>query len=61
MVNFTVETFPSKRDMAPHLSTASKRFEVFMPRFKNAGLTKITSIKIWNKKGKAMVEWVFAY
>ena len=44
-----------------HLAQASKRFEVFMPRFKEAGLKKITSTKIWNKEGKAMVGWVFEY
>ena len=61
LVNFTVETFPNERDMEFHLAQASKRFEVFMPRFKEAGLKKITSTKIWNKEGKAMVGWVFEY
>ena len=32
-----------------------------MPRFKEAWLKKITSTKIWNKEGKAMVGWVFEY
>ncbi len=54
LVNFTVETFPNERDMEFHLAQASKRFEVFIPRFKEAGLKKITSTKIWNKEGKAM-------
>ena len=61
LVNFTVETFPNERDMVFHLSQASKSFEVFMPRPKEAGLRKITSTKIWNKEGKAMVGWVFEY
>ena len=61
LVNFTVETFPNERDMEFHLAQASKRFEVFMPRFKEAGLKKITSTKVWNKEGKAMVGWVFEY
>lgn len=61
LVNFTVETFPNERDMEFHLAQASKRFEVFMPRFKEAGLKKITSTKIWKKEGKAMVGWVFEY
>ena len=42
LVNFTVETFPHERDMEFHLAQASKRFEVFMPRFKGAGMKKIT-------------------
>ena len=46
LVNFTVETFTNERDMEFHLAQASKRFEVFMPRFKEAGLKKITSTKI---------------
>ena len=61
LVNFTVETFPNERDMELHLAQASKRFEVCMPRFKEAGLKKITSTKIWNKEGKAIVGWVFEY
>ena len=61
LVNFTVETFPNERDMEFHLAQASKRFEVFLPRFKEVGLKKITSTKIWNKEGKAMVGWVFEY
>ena len=28
---------------------------------KEAGLKKITSTKIWNKEGKALVGWVFEY
>ncbi len=44
-----------------HLAQASKRFEVFMPKFKEAGLKKITCTNIWNKEGKAMVGWVFEY
>ena len=61
LVNFTVETFPNERDMEFHLSQAARRFEVFMPRFKEARPKKITSTKIWNKEGKAMVGWVFEY
>ena len=61
LVNFTVETFPNERDIEGHLSQAAKRFEVFMPRFKEAWLKKITSTKIWNKEGKAIVGWVFEY
>ena len=57
LVNFTVETFSNERDMEFHLAQGSKRFEVFMPRFKEAGLKKITSTKILNKEGKAMVGW----
>ena len=52
LVNFTVETFTNERDMEFHLAQASKRFEVFMPRFKEAGLKKITSTKIWKKKAR---------
>ena len=59
LVNFTVETFPNERDMGFPLSQAARRFEVFMPRFKEAWLKKITSTKIWNQEGKAMVGWVF--
>ena len=55
LVNFTVETFSNESDMEFHLVQASKRFEDFMPRFKEAGLKKIMSIKIWNKEGKARV------
>ena len=61
LVNFTVETFPNERDIEGHLSQAARRFEVFMPRFKEAWLKKITSTKIWNKEGKAIVGWVFEY
>ena len=61
LVNFTVETFPNERDMEFHLVQASKRFEVFMPGFKEAGLKRIASTKIWNKEDKAMVGWVFEY
>ena len=61
LVNFTVETFPNECDIEFHLAQASKRFEVFMPRFKEAGLKKITFTKIWNKESKAMVGWVFEY
>ena len=48
LVNFAVTTFPNERDMEFHLSQAARRFEVFMPRFKEAWLKKITSTKIWN-------------
>ncbi len=61
LVNFTVETFTNERDMEFHMAQASKRFEVFTPRFKEAGLKKITGTKIWSKEGKAMVGWVFEY
>ena len=61
LVNFTVETFPNERDMEFHLVQSSKRFEFFMPRFKEARLKKITSTKIWNKEGKAMVGRLFEY
>ena len=61
LVNLTVETFANERDMEFHILQASKRFEVFMPRFQEAGLKKITSTKIWNKEGKAMVGRVFEY
>ena len=44
-----------------HLAKASKRFEIFMPRFKEAGLKKITSHQDLEKEGKAMVGWVFEY
>ena len=46
LVNFNVETFPNERDIEGHLSQAARRFEVFMPRFKEAWLKKITSTKI---------------
>ena len=55
LVNFTVETFPNDRNMEFHLAKASKRFKVFMPRFKEAGLKKITSHQDLDKEGKAMV------
>ena len=42
LVNFTVETFPNERDMEFYLAQASKRFEVFMLMFKEAGLKKIS-------------------
>ena len=61
LVNFTVETFPNERDMEFHLVQTDKRFDVFQPRLKAAGLKKITSTKIWNREGKAMVGWVFEY
>ena len=61
LVNFTVETFPNERDMEFHLVQTDKRFNVFQPRLKAAGLKKITSTKIWNREGKAMVGWVFEY
>ena len=59
LVNFTVETF-NERDMEFHQKT-DKRFDLFQPRLKAAGLKKITSTKIWNREGKAMVGWVFEY
>lgn len=55
LVKVTVETFPNERDMEFHLSQAARRFEVFMPRFKEEGLKKIASTKIWSKEGKAIV------
>ena len=61
LVNFTVETFPNERDMEFHLVQTDKRFDVFQPRLKAAGLKKITSTKIWNREGKAMVGWEFEY
>ena len=59
LVNFAVKTFPNERDMEFRLSQAARRFKVFMPRFKEAWLKKITSTKIWNQEDKAMVGWVF--
>lgn len=61
LINYTVETFSNDRDMEFHLQQADKRFEVFLPRLKQAGLKKITGTKIWNKDGKAMIGWVFEY
>ena len=46
LVNFTVETFPNERDMEFHLVQTDKRFDLFQPRLKAAGLKKITSTKI---------------
>jgi len=61
LINYTVETVSNDRDMEYHLSQTDKRFDVFMPKPKQAGLKKITGTKIWNKEGKAMVGWVFEY
>lgn len=61
LINYTIETFPNERDMEFHLSQADKRFEKYMPKFKEAGMKKVTSTKIWNKEGKAMIGWIFEY
>ena len=60
-VNFTVEPFSNERDMEFQLVQTDKRFNVFQPQFKAAGLKKVTSARIWNREGKAMVGWVFEY
>ncbi|MGC6454768.1 MAG: DUF6974 family protein [Candidatus Puniceispirillaceae bacterium] len=61
LINYTIETFANERDMEFHLHQADKRFERFMPRFREAGMKRITGTKIWNKEGKAMVGWIFEY
>ena len=42
-----------------HLVQTDKRFDLFQPRLKAAGLKKI--IPVGNREGKAMVGWVFEY
>lgn len=51
----------NERDMKFAESQWQERKKEYLPRLKEAGLKKMTGMRIWNKEGAFSVGWVFEY
>lgn len=61
LINYTTQDFASERDMELNDFRWEKRKSDFLPRFKNNGLLRIVSLRIWNKEGKYRMGYIFEY
>ena len=61
LINYTVQTYLNERDMKFAESQWQERKKEYLPRLKEAGLKKMTGMRIWNKEGAFSVGWVFEY
>ena len=61
LINYTVQTYMNERDMKFAESQWQERKKEYLPRLKEAGLKKMTGMRIWNKEGAFSVGWVFEY
>lgn len=61
LMNITVQTFKTENelDLSIHRWDAVK--DQFMPRFKEAGLTRYSCTRVWNRKGQHQLAYVFEY
>jgi hypothetical protein len=61
LVNITIQTFKSENDLALSVSRWDTQKGEYMPRFKKKGLHKYSCTRIWNKKDKYQLAFIFEY
>ena len=61
LMNITVQTFKSENELELSVSGWDAVKDEFMPRFKEAGLTRYSCTRVWNRKGQHQLAYVFEY
>ena len=61
LMNVTVQTFKTENEMELSISRWRDVQDNFMPHFKEAGLSRYSTSKVWNREGKFQLVHVFEY
>ena len=61
LMNITVQTFKTENELELSVSRWDAVKDQFMPRFREAGLTRYSCTRVWNRKGQHQLAYVFEY
>ena len=61
LMNVTIQTFKTENDMELSISRWNGLKDKFMPLFKEAGLVRYSTSKVWNRDGQFQLVHVFEY
>ncbi len=61
LMNVTIQTFKTENDMELSISRWNGVRDKFMPLFKEAGLVRYSTSKVWNRDGQFQLVHVFEY
>ena len=61
LMNVTVQTFKTENEMELSISRWRDVQDNFMPHFKEAGLSRYSTSRVWNRQGKFQLVHVFEY
>ncbi len=61
LVNITIQTFKSEMELKLSVERWNSVKDEYMPLFKEKGLKRYTCTRIWNKKEKYQLGYIFEY
>ena len=61
LLNVTIQTFKTENEMELSISRGDGVKEQFMPLFRDAGLVRYSTSKVWNREGQFQLLHVFEY
>lgn len=61
LMNITVQTFKTENELELSVSRWDSVKDQFMPRFREAGLTRYSCTRIWNRQSQYQLAFVFEY
>ena len=61
LMNATIQTFKTENDMELSISRWDGVKDQFMPLFRDAGLVRYSTLKVWNREGQFQLLHVFEY
>ena len=61
LLNVTIQTFKTENEMELSISRWDGVKEQFMPLFRDAGLVRYSTSKVWNREGQFQLLHVFEY